>query len=326
MRWLIVGHGQIAKTFLQAAQGVGHEVIAVIGRDSERAHNFANRYGIGSFSEDPLNFVGSVDAAYIATPHSAHRDRSVELLNAGVPVLCEKPMAVNKKQTHEIVSAAKNNQTFLMEAMWTRHLPVYAEIINWIEHERIGKIKLIESSLGFVAPYEKDSRLWNPELAGGSLLDVGIYPLMFADLVLGKPPIEIAAVAELTADGIDAHLAMLLRYSSGALAKLSSAINVALPNEARIIGEDGVIEVPSFFAAEKAFLHTGTNIEEVKIPHEINGFEFQISEVARCLSEGLIQSPVVSWEWSLGMSELMENIRHQIDVFYPADQDYSNGI
>jgi predicted dehydrogenase len=326
VRWLIVGHGKITANFIEAARGTGHEIVAVAGRNSERASIFANKNGIEKSGEDLLLLSEGVDAAYIATPHTGHCDGAITLLAKGVPVLCEKPLAVNHRQVDKMVNAAKESNTFLMEAMWTRHLPIYEEVIDWIKKGLIGEPKLVDASLGFNSPYDPESRLWNPKLAGGSLLDVGIYPLTLADLIYETTPENIFSLAELSPDGVDAHIAITLQFQDSALATLGSAINLSLPNGATILGESGSIEIPYFWCAQKAFTTKGSEKREIFRPHEINGFEYQIREVDRCLSEGLTQSPKVSWKCSLSMIQLMDSIRSEIGVSYPADDEEHDGI
>ena len=160
----------------------------------------------------------------------------------------------------------------------------------------------------------------------GSLLDVGIYPLTLADLVYETSPEKVFSVAELSPDGVDANLSMLIQYPNSSMAKLSSAINLSLPNGALILGESGSIEIPYFWCAEKAFLKQASKNEEINKTHQINGFEYQIREVERCLSEGLTQSPKVSWKCSHSMAQLMDQIRTQIGVNYPADSQEQDGI
>mgnify|MGYP001090427884 FL=1 len=326
MRWLIVGHGKITANFIEAARGIGHEIAAVAGRNSERASTFANKNGIEKSGDDLLLLSEGVDAAYIATPHTGHCTGATTLLGKGVPVLCEKPLAVNHRQVEKIVNAAKESNTFLMEAMWTRHLPIYEEVIDLVKKGLIGEPKLVDAALGFNSPYDPESRLWNPELAGGSLLDVGIYPLTIADLIYETTPENIFSLAELSPDGVDAHIAITLQYQNSSLATLGSAINLSLPNGALILGESGAIEIPHFWCAQKAFITQDSEKREILKPHEINGFEYQILEVDRCLSEGLTQSPKVSWECSLSMVQLMDNIRSEIGVSYPADDEESDGV
>ena len=323
MRWGIVGHGRIVSTFLDAARGVGHEVVAVIGREASRAAAFATSHEIGWSSSHPTDLVGEVDAVYVATPHSSHSEVAVVLLGAGVPVLCEKPMAVNAPQAQQMVDVARSSGAFLMEAMWTRHLPVFGVFRRWIDEGRVGEIRVVEASLGFSAPYDPTHRLWAPGLAGGSLLDVGIYPLTFAELAFGTHPVSFDAEAELSPDGVDARLSVVANYSAGGSARLSSAINTHLVPNGQIIGTKGIIEIPNFWRAEQMALISlsGEKVDEVHEPHQVNGFEYQIIEVARCLEVGAVESPVVPWVWSLTMAELMDEIRSRIGVAYPCDRE-----
>lgn len=320
LRWGIVGHGGIAPTFLAAARHCRHEVVMVVGRDRGRAGAFAERHGVPVVAERPEDLAGTVDAAYVATPHTAHHDATMALLEAGVPVLCEKPLAVNRTQAVAMVDAAQRSGTFLMEAMWTRHLPVHQGVRRWIREGRIGAPKLVEASFGFAAPHDPSGRLWSPDLAGGSLLDVGVYPLTLADLVYGAPPTEVHAVAERSPEGVDAHVALALRYPCGGLARLGSAINAPLGWTGRIVGEHGVIEVPEFWRAQAATLSVRGEVEEMVHPHAVNGFEYQVADVERCLADSRIESDVVPHAWSVAMAELLDRIRADIGVTYPADR------
>jgi len=322
MRWGIVGHGGIVSTFLRAARGVGHEVIAVVGRDAPKVAAFADDHDIGASSCDLGDLVGEVDAVYVATPHSSHSDVAINLLRDGLPVLCEKPMAVNSQQVQKMIEAAQLSGTFLMEAMWTRHLPVYSACRRWINEGAIGEVQMVEASFGFNTPYDPASRLWSPDLAGGSLLDIGIYPLTLAEWVFQAQPVTFEAQAELSPDGVDAALYLSASYSTGQSAKLASAINSDLALDGRIVGSEGRIDIPQFWRAEQMTLSSlsGKKLDEVYEPHQINGLEYQIIEVAQCLKAGLAESPVVRWAWSLAMTELMDEIRSQIGVVYPCDK------
>ena len=323
MRWGVVGHGRIVPKFLDAARGVGHEVVAVVGRDPSRVAAFAAGHGISRTGIDPSNLVGEVDAVYVATPHSGHRDAALALLPAGVPVLCEKPMAVNATQVRQMLDAARGSGAFLMEAMWTRHLPVLRRLREWIDQGRLGEIRTVEAAFGFDAPYQPTSRLWSPELAGGSLLDLGIYPLTLADLVFDSTPVSFEVEAELSAAGVDTCLILEAEFTGGGSAYLRSALNADLSPTARVVGSAGVVEIPEFWRAERMVFDPvdGGRAEEVLEPHGINGFEYQILETARCLEAGRSESAVVPWAWSLAMAELTDEIRSRIGVVYPSDDE-----
>ena len=321
MRWGVVGHGRIVTKFLDAARGVGHEGVAVVGRDPSRVAAFAASHGISQAGIDPSGLVDEVDAVYVATPHSGHRDAALALLPSGVPVLCEKPMAANATQVRQMLDAARGSGAFLMEAMWTRHLPVLRRLREWIDQGRLGEIRTVEAAFGFDAPYQPTNRLWSSELAGGSLLDLGIYPLTLAELVFDCMPVSFEAEAELSASGVDSYLSLKAEFAGGGSAYLRSALNADLSPTARIVGSAGVVESLEFWRAERMVFDPvdGGRAEEVLEPHGINGFEYQILEAARCLEAGRSESAMVPWTWSLAMAELTDKIRARIGVVYPSD-------
>ncbi len=323
MRWGIVGHGGIAPTFIEAARGIGHDVVAVAGRDPARATSFATKHSIGSSGCDVSELVGEVEAAYVCTPHSSHRDVSIALLNAGVPVLCEKPMGVGADQVRQMVEVARSAGVFLMEAMWTRHLPVMATCRSWIQQGLLGEIQTVEAAFGFKAPYDPTSRLWAPEFAGGSLLDIGIYTLVITELAFQSLPVSLDAEAEISPSGVDASISVTARYPSGGSAALRSAINADLGRNASITGSKGRVDIPEFWRAEKMTLlsPTGEKVDEVHHPHRVNGFEYQIAEMARCLDAGLMECPTVPWAWSVALAALMDEIRSRAGIVYPSDKE-----
>jgi len=238
-------------------------------------------------------------------------------------VLCEKPMAANATQVRQMLDTARGSGAFLMEAMWTRHLPVLRRLREWINQGRLGEIRTVEAAFGFSAPYQPTNRLWSSELAGGSLLDLGIYPLTLAELVFDCMPVSFEAEAELSASGVDSYLSLTAEFTGGGSAYLRSALNADLSSTARVVGSAGVVEIPEFWRAERMVFDPveGGRAEEVLEPHDINGFEYQILEAARCLEAGRSESAVVPWAWSLAMAELTDEIRARIGVVYPSDDE-----
>jgi predicted dehydrogenase len=323
VRWGIFGHGGIVPKFLDAADVVdGHETVAVCGRDRSRANAFSRRYGIDRAFTDLRAMISEseIDALYVATPHSSHHDATVAALESGVAVLCEKPMAVNAAQARRMIDAAKASNRFLMEAMWTRFLPIHETVRKWISAGRIGEIKLIEAAFGFAADFDAEHRLFDPDLAGGALLDVGVYPLTFARWLYGEEPRAVAVQASFAPSGVDDNVEMQLTFPSGGVAQLGCALRVVLPNVARVIGTEGHIEIPQFWRAREATLHCGGGVERASAPHVVNGFEYQIAEVGRCLAAGRVQSETVPWSESIAMAELCDRIRADMGLRYPADE------
>jgi len=322
IRWGICGPGKIAQRFIAATAAVrDHRVVAVCGRDRERAAAYAARHGITASFTDVQEMVerAGLDAVYVATPHSAHRDASIAALEAGAAVLCEKPMAVNTLQVAEMIAAAAAADRFLMEAMWTRFLPIYDTVRGWLANGRVGDLQLIEASFGFAAPFDPRSRLFALDLAGGALLDVGVYPLTLARWLFGSEPEGIEARAEIGDSGVDEHVTLRLDFPGGGVARLSCALNAPLANAARLVGVEGHIEIPLFWRAQKATLTRGPDVELAEAAHLANGFEYQIAEVGRCLAAGQLQSSTMPWNESAAMAELCDRIRAIIGVRYPED-------
>ncbi len=323
VRWGVCGTGRIVPKFLAAARAVaGHRVVAVCGRDQTRTEAFARLHDIGAAFTDPARMVANtaVDAVYVATPHSAHRDAAVDALQEGAAVLCEKPIAVNTAELAEMIDAAAAAQRFLMEAMWTRFLPIYPTVRAWLDAGRIGDLELIDASFGFAAPFDARSRLFAPELAGGALLDLGVYPLTLARWLFGGEPEQVEARADIGSSGVDEHVALRLDFPGGGVAQVACALRAALPNTARLVGSEGQIEVPHFWRAQGATLTRGAAVQEAHAPHLVNGFEYQIAEVGRCLTAGALQSQVMPWSESVAMIELCDRIRAMLGVRYPADR------
>ena len=319
-RFGMVGHGMIAGRFAEAIRVVdGAEVVAVSGRNRARAEAFADAHGIpaayGSAGE--MLAAGGLDAVYVCTPHPAHADAAVACLEAGVGVLVEKPLAPTQAQVQRILAASIAGGAFVMEAMWTRFLPVYEIVRRWLDDGRIGQVTKLSASFGFRVPVDPTHRLFDPALAGGSLLDVGVYPLGLARWLFVAPPEQVAAVGVVGDTGVDEHVAISARYPTGGLAQLGCAVVAELDPVAVITGTAGTIEIPDFWGAERATLRTaGEEIVE-EVPHRGNGFEYQIEEVMDCVRSGVLESHRMPHAHSLEMAELCDRLRRDLQVSYP---------
>ena len=242
--WGILGPGGIARAFAKDLTFIqGHTIAAVGSRSLENAKKFSAQFGgtaYGSFEElvaDP-----TVDAIYVATPHPAHHDNVILALNAGKPVLCEKPFAVNSKQAQAMVDAATRNSVALMEAMWARFLPHYAKVREIVDSGVLGPILSIHADHGQRLADQAIARLIEPELAGGALLDLGIYPVSFAHMILGNPS-HITSKAVMTDKGVDAQTSMIFSYDSGAQAVLTTTMIEQTPCRAIVAGLNGWLEI-----------------------------------------------------------------------------------
>lgn len=318
--WGMVGHGNISAKF-RAAMGVVAEadIVAVAGRDAGRAQAYATEHHIAAAfaSVDEMLSVGGLDAVYICTPHPAHLASALACIEAGVPVLVEKPLTPNYEMSKQLADAASSASVFAMEAMWTRFLPVYADVRAWIDSGRIGEVQQLDASFGFRAPMMPEYRLFSPDLAGGATLDVGVYPIGLAQWLFGSAPEALHAAGTVGETGVDGHVATLASYPGGGLAQLGWAVRANLANHAVIRGTDGHIEIPIFWAAQAATLHAGDQTEAASTPHRANGFEYQIEEVMACVANGQTESATMPMASSLEIAAVCDQVRRQLGVTYP---------
>ncbi|MEM1179580.1 MAG: Gfo/Idh/MocA family oxidoreductase [Acidobacteriota bacterium] len=324
VRWGIVGPGRIAEKFATDLRVVkSARLHAVASRSVERAEAFGRRFGAkrsyGSYRE--LAADAEVDAVYVATPHHVHLEAAAPQLEAGKAVLVEKPIAATARQATEMVERARRADVFLMEAMWTRFVPMMEVVRRWLDEGAIGEVRLVRASFGFGKredrPYPR--RLTDPAMAGGSLLDVGIYPLMLARWVYGDPALTTRALASVGPTGVDGACSIIQSFPGGGLAELSSAVDVETHRNALIAGSRGQIEIPYFHGAQEAVLIRDGERHHVSRPFESGGFEYQIRAVGRCLGAGLTESPKMPLAESLENVRLMDAIRRQVGVAYPFD-------
>ncbi len=321
IRWGIIGPGNIARKFADGLKAVPDAALVAIGsRDETRARTFAAQYGaahaFGSYAE--LAEAPDIDAVYIATPHPHHAAPAMACLESGKAVLCEKPFTVNAPELEAVIARARARNVFLMEAMWTRFLPVMADVRAWIDSGRIGEPRLVQADFGFRCGWNPAGRLLNPNLAGGSLLDVGVYTISFASWVFGgRMPVQVSGAAHIGATGVDEQMAAVLRYDKGELAALISAVQTATPHVATILGTAGRIQVgPPFWRATTASLTAGSDTETIERPHAANGYEYEAMEVGRCLRAGLSESPGMHLDESLQIMRIMDLLRGQWGLKY----------
>ncbi|MEU8350920.1 MULTISPECIES: Gfo/Idh/MocA family protein [unclassified Streptomyces] len=323
VKWGILATGGIASTFTEQVREMPDaEIVAVGSRSTESAKRFADRFGIprayGSWAE--LAGDDGIDVVYVATPHSAHRAAAGLCLEAGRAVLCEKPFTLNVTEATELVELARARDLFLMEAMWTYCNPVVRHMLALIRDGAVGDIRTVHADFGTSGPFEAGHRLRDPAQGGGGLLDLGIYPVAFAQLLLGEPD-DVQARALLTPEGVDANTGVLLGWDSGALGMLSCSITADTPMTAAVTGTKGRIELPrGFFHPEKFVLHRyGRDPEEITVEGERNGMQHEAAEVMRCLRSGEKESPMVPLEGTLAVMRTLDRIRERIGVRYPGE-------
>ena len=324
IRWGIVGSGWIAREFAKALALIPDAKLVAIGsRTHDRAEAFGNEFNIplrfGSYQD--LVQCPDVDVVYIATPHTSHLEDASQALRAGKPVLCEKPLTVNAREAQALILLAREQGLFFMEAMWTRFVPAVGKLRKWMAQGVIGDPRFVSANIGWNHPYDEQSRLFNPQLAGGALLDIGIYPVSLASMLLGTPS-AISGVMHPASTGVDMQCSVSLVHPSGALANFVATLRADPPREAVIAGSKGWIRIhPPINEPETLSRGTGSSIEEtVHLPHIGNGYAHEAIEVMSCLREGRLESDIMPLDESLTIMQTLDDIRAQWGLRYAADE------
>jgi predicted dehydrogenase len=301
-------------------------VTAVASRSQDSADRFAAEFGIPHAYDDYRRLIdsGEVDVIYIGTPHPQHYAIARTALQAGVAVLCEKPVTLTAKQARDLIAVATEHQTLFAEAMWMRTNPVIQALFDDLKSGVIGEPQQVVADFAFHKP-SLPVRLLDPALGGGSLMDGGIYPMTFAYLALGRPA-EVKAVGSLNDDGVDLNVAMSWRYDSGAVAALTCGLRSQNPWVASISGPDGNLQVPHRFHHPEYYLRTTAyGAERIDVPAHGRGYHYEAAEVMRALRQGLIEVPALPHAGTLEILELLDETRSQIGVRYPGDDDDLSG-
>ena len=318
LKWGILGPGRIAEKLAVAIQqSEGAELYAVGSRSLDKAANFAKRFGASqSYSSyEELCSDDKLDVIYIATPHSFHCEHSMLAMKHGRNVLCEKPFALDAGEAQKMIQCAKDNNVFLMEAMWSRLLPGMKKVQELLAANAIGPIKKMSADFCFTSSPEDKPRLFEQALGGGALLDVGIYPLTLACSFFGFPK-SIEAEADLTDKGVDATSAYFLNFANGAKAELYSSVVKESPGQAIIEGEEGTLTIHAkAWTLQKITLKNGVE-KTFDTSYEGSDYLLQVEEVNQCLTQGLKESSVNSFEWTMNMMKLMDDLRDKMGVNY----------
>lgn len=331
--WAVVGPGKIAQRFADAVKQLPDtRLVAVHGRDAGRAETFARVWSepdnpaVSVFADlETMLASNAINGVYIATPHAFHAEAIRRCLLADKPVLCEKPLVANAALAAELVVLSSRRGVFLMEALWTRFLPIYATVNDWLAANAIGEIRGLQSSFCFNPPFDPDSRLFDPAQAGGSLLDLGIYNLAMTQWALQAAlgacpePDSISATGLLGPTGVDHRVAASLQFPGGIVSQFQCGLDGAADNSLRIFGERGVITVPErFWEGSTATLQrTGQPLETAHRPFRINGFEGEIQEAMGCIRRGEVESAVMPHADTETIAAWMDRIRAIIGLKYP---------
>lgn len=319
-KWGILGPGGIAKAFAEDLKLLqGHSIAAVGSRSIGNAQSFSDTYGGTAYgSYEDLVADSQVDAIYVATPHPAHKDNVILALNAGKPVLCEKPFSVNAIDAQQMVDAATKNNVALMEAMWARFLPHYAKVREIVASGVLGKILTVHADHGQRLADRNIPRLVEPELAGGALLDLGIYPVSFAHMILGNPT-SVTSSAVLTDKGVDAQTSMIFNYADGAQAVLNTTMIEQTPCRAVVAGLNGWLEIDRTFynpASMRVVLNDGT-ISEYPNTYQGHGLREQAEVFKQLVLSGKKESEILNWKDTVDIMKTLDTVRTQIGLKYP---------
>jgi predicted dehydrogenase len=318
--WGILGPGGIARAFAtDLALIEGHAIAAVGSRSLANAQKFSATFGgtaYGSYEElvtDPF-----IDAIYVATPHPAHHDNVVLALDAGKPVLCEKPFSVNAREAQSMIDAAVRNKVALMEAMWARFLPHYAKVRKIVDSGVLGPILSIHADHGQRLADQVIARLIDPNLAGGALLDLGIYPVSFAHMILGNPA-HITSHAVMTDKGVDGQTSMIFTYENGAQAVLTTTMIEQTPCRAVVAGVNGWLEIDRTFynpAAMRVVLNDGATTEYPN-SYKGHGLREQAEAFKELVRSGKFESEILTWKDTVDIMKTLDTVREQIGLKYP---------
>jgi predicted dehydrogenase len=312
LRWGIISTGGIARTFVNDLQFTQSGVAVAVGsRTMESANRFGDRFGIAHryASYEELVRDPDVDAVYVGTPHPMHFENAKLALENAKPVLVEKAFTMNSRDAIELVRIARSENLFLMEAMWTRCLPHVAAVNELIAAGEIGDIVAVEADHGQHFDFDPDSRWFSPELGGGALLDLGVYPVSFASMLLGTPS-KIVKMVDLAPTGVDRQVSMIFGYENGAEAYLNTTTDAKTPTTATISGSKARIEIDGDFYAPTSFSMTtrGGESRRFEFATQGRGLHYEAAEVARCVKEGLLESPLMPLDETISIMRTMEAV------------------
>jgi predicted dehydrogenase len=329
LRWGVVATGGIAQSVTRdLALLADAELYAVSSRSQASADAFAAEYGFATAYGDDAGGAGyhrlladeSVDVVYVATPHAQHYEVALAALTAGKHVLCEKALTINAREAAELVALARSKKLFMMEAMWSRFLPSMQRAFDIAASGELGTVQWVTADLGFPAVYSPSARLWALNDGGGALLDLAVYPLLWALGTLGFPQ-TVSATGSVNDDGVDAQNALTLGYHHGAQAQLTSSLTAYGPRAATIAGSLGYLQTIGSVNNPKE-IHVRIGMAKPRTEHfDVvgRGYSYELREVTRCIQQGLTESPVMPLEDSLNIMRLFDGVRAQLGVSYPND-------
>ena len=320
----IIGAGSIVSRVMKDMHRLENiEITAIAARALNRAQAAAEQYHIphayGSYLE--LAQSSEVDLAYIATPHNFHAEQAMMMMRHGKHVICEKPMEVNPIQVQRMIDCARENGVFLMEAMWTRFQPCVQKLMQIIQDGVIGDVRHVFGEFSWYAgAYDPASRVFDPALAGGALLDLGVYPLMVSMQILGREPETIQSLCRKTPEGVDMHTSVQMQYPNGAIAQFFCGMDTCGNDYMQIFGTKGHIMVPCFWKPKEFTLCVnGHKNQTFTFDFVDEPYHYEFDHAAACIQQGLMESPVMPLAESLKVSQICTSIRHHHGIFHPGE-------
>ncbi len=326
-KWGIIGTGMIARKMAEAISLIDNaEVSAVLSRTNENAEKFAQQYTIQHTYTNLEEFASSpeFDIAYVATPHNKHKNETIACINAGKAVLCEKPMGVNLSEVEEMIKLAREKDVFLMEAFWTYYFPAMQKAKELVESGEIGKPIMIDAKFCFAGEYDPVDRKFNPELAGGALLDIGLYCITVPQMFFNDNPVEITGMAAKCETGVDESSSYILKYTGNRLATLTSSFKTACHNDAWIFGEKGMIRIPMFWQPDDVYLIKDGKEKKFTFERFGNGYTYEAIELMKYLDANKKESDIFNFQNSIDLIKIMDKLRTDWDMKYPFESVPTN--
>ena len=323
IKWGILGCGRIAHEFAVGLKTLPDAKLeAVASRTEGKAERLAKIFRVKNIYHNYLELVNNpaVNVIYIATTHNFHYENALLCLNHGKAVLCEKPFTLNAIQAEEVINTARKNKLFLMEAMWTRFLPCIVKLNEFLDNGILGEIRHFRADFGIRRKIDLKGRLFNPDLGGGSLLDLGVYPISFARMIYKRSPSKIKSHAYIGETKVDEKSCYLFEYENGQTAMLSSSNRLIMPHNAFIFGTKGYLEIPNFYHPSKMILKLEGKLKKrIKIPFKSTGYNYEAREVMNCLNAGKLESKIMPLDETLEIMKTMDILRSQWGFKYPGE-------
>lgn len=332
LRWGLLGAGVLLDRFMQGAcQVEDSKIAAVASRTKETADRQAKKWNIPEvLTYDEMLRRKDFDVLYIPVPHTAHKDLAMRAMNTGHNVLVEKPGAVNASDWDEMTKCAKKNNVFLMEAVWTRFFPTTLHMLDEIQKGTIGKVRIVQSAFAYRILDDYQGRLIDPKRAGGSLLDVGVYNMHFAEMIYGSAPRKITGLDSEDTDElhlqVEEQCSCIGQYKGGALSVMTSAIRTEMSDTAYVYGEKGYMVIPRFFSPTELEIVKDGRSEKFSepVPQKVaglqdEGYQYEIRHVNECIRGGLKESPLVPYVRTADVLTQCDTLRRQWGIRFPGE-------